>query len=70
MDNRFLFLRTMDAAERLGCSTERVRQLEREGKLRAERTPSGQRIFYSNEVENLANQRAAIKASAATVGDE
>jgi excisionase family DNA binding protein len=56
-------LRTMDAAERLGCSTERVRQLEREGRIRAERTPSGQRIFFSDEVEKLAAERQQAKAA-------
>lgn len=55
------FLRTMDAAERLGCSTERVRQLEREGKLHPERTPSGQRIFFVDEVDRLATERQQAK---------
>lgn len=50
-------LGTMDAAERLGCSTERVRQLEREGKLPAERMASGQRVFRAEDVERLAAER-------------
>ena len=50
-------LGTTDVALQLGCSTERVRQLEREGKLRARKTPNGRRIFQSDDVEKLARQR-------------
>ena len=50
-------LGTTDAALRLGCSTERVRQLEREGKLSAEKTPRGVRVFNVEEVERLAAER-------------
>jgi excisionase family DNA binding protein len=50
-------LGTTDVAHRLGCSAERVRQLEREGKLAAEKTPRGQRIFNAEDVERLATER-------------
>lgn len=50
-------LGTTDVALRLGCSTERVRQLEREGKLPAEKTARGQRIFRAEDVERLAAER-------------
>ena len=50
-------LGTTDVALRLGCSTERVRQLEREGKLPAEKTVGGQRIFRAEDVERLATER-------------
>jgi DNA-binding transcriptional MerR regulator len=53
----FRILGTTDVALRLGCSTERVRQLEREGKLPAEKTPNGRRVFKADDVERLATER-------------
>jgi excisionase family DNA binding protein len=50
-------LSTLDVAVRLKCSSERVRQLEREGKLPAEKTPRGQRVFKAEDVERLALER-------------
>jgi DNA-binding transcriptional MerR regulator len=50
-------LGTTDVALLLRCSTERVRQLEREGKLPAEKMPSGQRVFRAEDVERLAAER-------------
>jgi excisionase family DNA binding protein len=50
-------LGTTDVALRLGCSAERVRQLEREGKLPAEKTQRGVRIFRAEDVERLACER-------------
>ena len=50
-------LGTTDVALRLGCSTERVRQLEREGKLPAEKMPNGRRVFTVEDVERLAAER-------------
>jgi DNA-binding transcriptional MerR regulator len=50
-------LGTTDVALRLGCSAERVRQLEREGKLSAEKTPRGVRVFNAEDVERLAAER-------------
>jgi DNA-binding transcriptional MerR regulator len=65
------FLGTTDAALRLGCSTERVRQLERAGKLPAQKLPSGQRLFLSEDVEKLTEERSMRTATkeAATGGD-
>jgi DNA-binding transcriptional MerR regulator len=50
-------LGTLDVALRLGCSSENVRALERTGKLRAEKTPSGRRIFKDEDVERYARER-------------
>jgi len=41
----------------LGLSTERVRQLERDGRLPAERTAGGVRIFREEDVERLRRER-------------
>jgi DNA-binding transcriptional MerR regulator len=58
-------LGTTDVALQLGCSTERVRQLEREGKLYAEKTPNGRRVFKSEDVTQLAEERAKAKVEKA-----
>lgn len=58
-------LGTTDVALRLGCSTERVRQLEREGKLPAEKMPRGQRVFNVDDVERLAAERERQKCEKA-----
>lgn len=50
-------LTTGDTAKTLGVSDERVRQLEREGKLTATRTAGGFRLFDSKQVERLRIQR-------------
>jgi len=57
-------LNTNEAARRLGVSAEYVRQLERTGKLPAERTTSGYRIFREADVEKLATEREQRKAKA------
>jgi DNA-binding transcriptional MerR regulator len=49
-------LTTLDAARRLGRSVDRVRDYEREGKLPAQRTVSGQRLFRAGDVDRLATQ--------------
>jgi excisionase family DNA binding protein len=54
-------LGTTDVALRLGCSAERVRQLEREGKLPAEKMPRGTRVFRVEDVERLAAERERQK---------
>jgi excisionase family DNA binding protein len=64
-----LLLGVTDAAYRLNCSAQRVRQLADEGVLPVMRMSRGQRIFRQEDVEKLARERAAMKASAATVGD-
>lgn len=53
-----MFLGTVDVALILRCSTEYVRQLHKRGKLNAERTPSGRRIFRVDEVKRFAAERA------------
>lgn len=59
-------LGTTDVALRLGCSAERVRQLEREGKLHAEKMPRGVRVFRAEDVEQLAAERERQKKERAT----
>lgn len=49
-------LTTLDAARRLNRSVDRVRAYEREGKLPAQRTRSGQRLFKASDVDRLAGQ--------------
>ena len=49
-------LTTRDAAKLLDRSVERVRDYEREGKLPAQRTRSGQRLFKASDVDRLAKQ--------------
>lgn len=61
-------LGTTDVALKLGCSAERVRQLEAEGKLTAERMASGQRVFFVDDVERLVSERRQ-KAQGATNGE-
>ena len=47
-------LTTSDAAKILGRSVDRVRDYEREGKLPAQRTRSGQRLFKASDVARFA----------------
>lgn len=51
-------LTTLDAARLLGRSVERVRDYEREGKLPAQKTRSGQRLFKASDVDQLSKQLA------------
>lgn len=51
-------LTTSDAARLVGVSKDTIRLWERRGKLPAERTPGGVRLFQRADVEALANQRA------------
>ena len=55
------FLTTCDVAKILGRSVDRVRDYEREGKLPAQRTRSGQRIFKVSDVEALAKKLGSRK---------
>ncbi len=50
---------TGEVARRFNCSAENVRRWERQGKLKAEKTATGQRIFNSEEVERFAKEREA-----------
>ena len=54
-------LTTLDAAKLLGRSVERVRGLEREGKLPAQRTRSGLRLFKVADVDRMARQIGSDK---------
>lgn len=65
----FQVLGTTDVALRLGCSTERVRQLEREGKLPALKTAGGYRIFRAEDVEAFRIQREQKRAKAQGIGN-
>lgn len=49
-------LTTLDAARMLERSVDRVRDYEREGKLPALKTRSGQRLFKASDVARLAQQ--------------
>ncbi len=49
-------LTTSDAAKLLNRSVDRVRSYEREGKLPAQKTRSGQRLFKLSDVARLARQ--------------
>ena len=51
------------AAQRLGLTTARVKQLEQEGRLTAIRTPLG-RLLDPASVERLVSERAARRALA------
>lgn len=52
-------LETFDAARILNVTPNTVRDLEKRGHLRAERTASGTRLFEKSDVERLAAERAA-----------
>ncbi len=51
-----------DAAALLGLSTERVQQLDREGKLHALRDSAGRRLFRKNDVLRLKAKRERARA--------
>lgn len=50
-------LETKDAARLLDVTPHRVRQLEQEGQLRANRTASGTRLFDVDDVNRLKAER-------------
>ena len=53
-----MLLTVADAARRLDVTPAHVRHLERIGKLPAVRTLSGQRIFHSDDVDQLVAERS------------
>lgn len=55
-------LATSDVARALNISPRRVQQLESSGVLTSVRTPSGQRIFSSVQVEQVRLEREARRA--------
>ena len=60
-----------DAGALLGVCTERVQQLDREGKLRALRDSAGRRLFRLRDVERLRAEREgnlSRKAARKTAG--
>ncbi|MBY0246025.1 MAG: MerR family transcriptional regulator [Nitrospiraceae bacterium] len=62
MNTTTQFLTTAAAGRQLNLSSERVRQLERAGYLRATRTTNGIRLFRAHDVEELRKQREERKA--------
>jgi len=54
-------LTVSDAARVLNRSADTVRTYERQGKLPAQRTRGGLRLFKASDVERLANQLRAQK---------
>jgi DNA-binding transcriptional MerR regulator len=59
MNHTHELLMASEAARLLGMSPENVRLLERKGRLRAKKTPSGIRLFMRRDVERLARERQA-----------
>lgn len=49
-------LTTGGAAKRLALSTDRIRQLQREGKLPAQKTQNGQRLFRACDIDRYARE--------------
>jgi excisionase family DNA binding protein len=60
-----MIMTTTEVALRLQCSAENVRVLERSGKLPAEKTATGRRIFQSEDVDRLAKERTKAKVQKA-----
>jgi excisionase family DNA binding protein len=56
-----MILTTTEVAKRLACSPDNVRRLEREGKLPATKTSTGQRLFDADSVDRLAAERLQAK---------
>jgi excisionase family DNA binding protein len=56
-----MILTTTEVARRLACSPDNVRRLEREGKLPAAKTSTGQRLFESDVVDRLVAERLQAK---------
>jgi excisionase family DNA binding protein len=56
-----MLLTTSEAAKRLDCSPDNVRRLEREGKLPATKTTTGQRLFTSEDIDCFAQERTQTK---------
>ncbi len=52
------YLSVADAARLLGVVPATVRQMERDGRLPAQRTAGGMRLFRREDVEHLVAQRA------------
>jgi DNA-binding transcriptional MerR regulator len=55
--NRFYLV--SELARELRCSAETVRELDRRVQIKAERTPTGTRIFTADDLRRLKEERAA-----------
>jgi hypothetical protein len=62
------WLSPMQAGARLGVSAERIRQLERDGRLAGVRTPLG-RLLDPGDVERLAEERRHARGGALSVDE-
>lgn len=62
--NQDELLGVADAGRVLGVGPQRVRNLERDGRLPALRTVGGVRLFRRADVERLAREREASRAAA------
>ena len=60
-------LTTSDAARLLVVSPDTIRRLERQGRLAAQRTSSGQRIFHRHDVEVLRAIRQVMRRKGAAL---
>lgn len=58
-------LSTSDAANELELSSDRVRQLAKNGRLPAMRTRSGTYVFVAEDVAHFKERRASVKTSVA-----
>jgi predicted site-specific integrase-resolvase len=64
MDKEHAMLTRAQAAQRLGVSPERIRQLTVTGRLRCIQTPLG-RLYHPADVLRLAEQRRGLETSSA-----
>lgn len=60
-------LTTLDAAKLLRRSVERVRNYERDGRLPAQHTRSGQLLFKASDVDRLSKQLGSGKCALRTI---
>jgi excisionase family DNA binding protein len=60
MPNQFLLV--TEAARELGVAATTVREMERDGRLKALKTPGGVRLFKSDEISRLAAERKRAKS--------
>ncbi len=65
-----MLLAPRDVARRLGVTTSRVIQLDREGALRAIRDSAGRRLFRSHAVERFVRKRETRKRVTAQASPE
>ena len=56
------FLLVGEVAKRAGVDSDTVRSWHRRGKLNAQRTESGRRLFNEREVERFLDERQRVRA--------